>query len=184
MSLRDAMRRRLAALRSGLLADAGTATLEFLILMPTMFFFIANAGEATTILGRGALLDRALDLTMRDLRLGNLDGKKGDVLKETLCDYAIGLPDCMKAIDIELRPLSPANITAMTDTIRCSNRGEDLKPVLTPVQAGAANQIMLVRVCASYEPMFPTFMGIGAAMPKDENGDYRLVSLSSYVREP
>ena len=178
------IRRQLARLRAGALVEAGAATLEFVILMPTMFFFIANAGEATTILARGALLDRTLDVTMRDLRLGNLEGVTFEQFRQAFCDNSIGIPDCMKAVAIELRPLSGSNIAAMTDNVQCRNRAADIAPALTPVQAGSANQVMLVRVCASYEPMFPKYIGIGAALPKDENGDYRIVSLSSYVREP
>ena len=184
MMTRTPIRRWFRRLRSASLAEAGTATLEFLVLMPTMFFFVANSAEAMTILVRSAFLDRTLDVTMRDLRLGNLEGVTFEGFRQAFCDNAMGIPDCMNAVAIELRPLSPANVTAMTESIQCRNRAEDIEPALTPVQAGGANQVMLVRACASYEPMFPTYFGVGAALPKDGNGDYRLLSLSSYVREP
>ena len=184
MSARATMGRWLRRLRAASLAEAGTATLEFLVIMPAFFFFIANSGEAMTILARGALLDRTLDVTMRDLRLGNLEGVTFDEFREAFCENSIGIPDCMKAVAIELRPLNKANVDSMSKSIQCRNRGEKIEPALSPVQAGNANQVMLVRVCASYEPMFPKYIGIGAALPKDENGDYRMVSLSSYVREP
>ena len=184
MSARSTMRRWLGRLRSSALAETGTATLEFLVLMPVMFFFLANSVETTTILARSGLLDRALDITMRDLRLGRLEGATFEQFRAEFCDNAIGVPDCMNAVSIELRPLNPVNVAEMSTAVECRDRSENIAPAVDPVQAGRANQVMLVRVCASYEPMFPAYFGVGAAMPKDPNGDYRLVSLSSYVREP
>lgn len=185
MTFPSRLRARAAGWRRRLVQDAGTATLEFLILMPTMFFFIANSGEATTILARGALLDRTLDIVMRDLRLGNTNGMTYEQFRTLFCEKAIGgIPDCRNAVAIELRPRTTANIEAMRGGAQCRNRAEEIKPKLDAVQAGNSNDVMLVRVCASFEPMFPKYIGIGAALPKDENGDYRITAVSSYVREP
>ena len=164
--------------------DSGAATIEFVVIFPAMFLFIANTVETSTVLTRGAMLDQSLDLAVRELRLGTDGPPEFEEFRKLICDANAFLPDCMNALQVELRPYTAAALEEMREEIRCLDRSEDIEPLNeTNYVPGAANQIMLVRACASFEPMFPK-AGLGAALPKDKNGDYSISAVSAYVQEP
>ncbi len=164
--------------------QSGAATLEFVIIIPAMFLFIANTVETSMVLTRGAMLDRSLDLAVRGLRLGTDAPPSFDQFRQDVCATSAFVPDCMDVLQIELRPYTAANLADMAEEVRCIDRGERIEPVNeTNFVPGAANEVMLVRACATFEPMFPK-AGLGAAMPKDEDGRYRISAVSAYVQEP
>ena len=165
-------------------SESGAATIEFVVIFPAIFFFITNTVETSSVLTRGAMLDRSLDLAVRQLRLGTETPPTFDEFRQMICDANAFLPDCMDALQIELRPYTAAALAQMQEEIRCVDRSEDIEPVdETNFVPGAANQVMLVRACASVPPRFPQ-AGLGAALPKDANGDYRITAVSAYVQEP
>ena len=164
--------------------ESGAATIEFVVIFPAMFLFIANTVETSTVLTRGAMLDQSLDLAVRELRLGTDEPPEFEEFRQSICDANAFLPDCMNALQVELRPYTAAALEEMREEVRCLDRKEDIDPLtLTNFVPGAANEIMLVRACATFEPMFPK-AGLGAALPKDPNGDYSISAVSAYVQEP
>jgi len=70
----------------------------------------------------------------------------------------------------------------LTNDVTCVDRSADVQPVLE-FDSGAANEMMLVRVCAVFDPFFPT-TGLAAQMSLDSTGAYALVATSAYVNEP
>lgn len=56
-------------LRRLLAREDGTATVEFVVLFPVFMMVLANAVEASVLMSRAAMLDRALDLAVRGLRI-------------------------------------------------------------------------------------------------------------------
>lgn len=178
--MRAAARRHAAALRG----ESGAATVEFVVIFPAMFLFIANTVETSTVLTRGAMLDRSLDMAVRELRLGTDAPPDFEAFRALICEGTAFLPDCMDALQVELRPYTASALEEMREEVRCLDRSEDIDPLNeTNYVPGAANEIMLVRACASLAPTFPK-AGLGAAMPKDKNGDYSISAVSAYVQEP
>ena len=161
----------------------GAATVQFVVLVPALMSVLANSIEGCIVLTRSALLDRTLEMSMRDLRLGSSGTLTFDEFRGLVCGNAIGVPDCDNAVRVELRPMTAANIAQMESATECRDRSEPVAPRTEIAEAGSTNDIMLVRLCASYTPSFPG-LGIGAVLPKDGNGDYRITALSAYVREP
>jgi hypothetical protein len=49
--------------------------------------------------------------------------------------------------------------------------------------AGGGNDVMLVRICAVFEPIFPT-LGLGAQLTRVNESDYALVAAAAFVNEP
>lgn len=175
------LRARLAAFGR---REDGAATIEFVVIFPAMFLFLANTVETSVVLTRGALLDRALDVAVRDLRIGTAEPPGFEAFRQLVCDATAFVPDCMNVLQIELRPYTAANLAAMNAEVRCLDRSEDIVPLdETNYVPGAANEVMLVRACASFAPSFPK-AGLGAALPKDLNGDYQITAVSAYVQEP
>ena len=71
-----------------------------------------------------------------------------------------------------------------TTAPRCIDIDSDIDPIDdTTFIGGDNNELMLVRVCALFQPMFPTTT-LGMQMPTDGNGNYALVVSSAFVNEP
>ena len=61
----------------------------------------------------------------------------------------------------------------------------EIDPLLDPegFHPGQRNKLMMVRACAVFDPWFPG-VGLGAQLPKDASGGYRLMATSGFVNEP
>jgi hypothetical protein len=163
--------------------EGGGGVMEFCIMLP-MFMAIFMAGaEGGIYTTRMILLDRAVDLTMRELGLGQLPNPTHDSIKAEICDNVPSLPNCDANIRVELLPVSTTTWNLPTTDATCIDRDAAVQPALS-FNPGAANQLMLVRVCVVQDAMFPG-AGIGWQL---ENGDnqvgYRIISVSAFVNEP
>lgn len=162
--------------------DDGNATIEFVFIFPAIITLFLMSFETGMLLTRGVMLDRGVDIAMRDLRLGTLDPMTHDQLKTVVCDNSVIIPDCESSLLIELRPIDKVTWSPLSGDTTCVDRDEELQPVLDFV-AGGTNEMMLVRVCAVFDPFFPTGR-LAAQMELDDTGAYALVATSAYVNEP
>ncbi|MDJ0627548.1 MAG: TadE/TadG family type IV pilus assembly protein [Rhodobacter sp.] len=162
--------------------EDGNATIEFVVLFPVFIAIFGSAFEAGLFSTRQALLERATDVAVRDLRLGDPGVANFDDLKARICNVAGVIPDCMGAVHIELAPVSTETWDMRLGATACIDRDEDITPVVSFTQGGS-NELMLVRVCAVVRPMSP-FTPLGLKMPKINTSDYALVSAAVFVNEP
>ncbi len=181
------MRRALSWLRGLARAEDGTATVELVILLPAFVLVMVNAIEASVLMTRATLLDRGLDLAVRELRL-NTEAPPGfDEFRALICEGAALLPGCLDALQVELQPVGAASWAAMDAPARCVDREEPIAPRTEDdpehYRAGAADALMMVRACLVIDPLLPNY-GLGALLPKDASGGYRLIAVSAYVQEP
>ncbi len=95
---------RLRAARAAREED-GTATIPFIIFLPFFMILVISSLEMGILMLRHVMLERALDISVRDLRLGTFTGDYDD-FKQNICDRAAVIPDCMNALVVELRPVS------------------------------------------------------------------------------
>ena len=175
-------KRVLGRLARGVRRDDGTATIEFVILFPFFFFKQKTAYEMSLYLARLTLLERAVDLNVRALRLGVLDPATSDELKARICDDALILPDCNNNIMIELTEVSTDTWNLPTAGVTCVDRDADIQPAVD-FRFGRLNDLMMVRVCVVVEPFFgstPYVMNL----PKDATGGFALTAASTFVNEP
>lgn len=174
-------------LASTLRRDNGNATIEFALLFPAFITLFLVVVETGVLLTRGVMLDRAVDMSMRELRLGTLTPMTYIGLKNSICASSVIIPNCNSSLMLELRPISTTTWEPLSGDITCVNRAEAIDPMLEPEDpvwdTGVTNELMLVRVCAVFDPFFPT-SGLAAQMTLDETGAYALVSMSAYVNEP
>lgn len=167
--------------------EDGLGTAEFVILFPVFMTILLSGYEIGILMTRQTILERGVDLAVRDLRLGRMDGGLDDTLDEedvrrAICNYAGVLPDCLNALHIDLQKISTSTFTMPAATATCVNRGEEIRPVVL-FEPGAPNELMVVRACIVIDPFFPG-TGLGAQLPKDSTGGYQLVSMSAFVNEP
>ncbi len=170
------------AARAAMRRDDGNATIEFVFLFPAIITVVLMAVEIGFLQTRSVLLDRAVDLAMREIRLGTLTPMNVTGLKQAICNRSILIPDCLNSLTIELRPISTTTWGPLTGATQCVDRSQNITPVLqfTP---GVKNELMLVRVCSVYEPFFPT-SALAGKLQHDASGSYALVSMSAFVNEP
>ena len=166
--------------------EDGTATIEFVLFFPLFLTVFMSAFESGLLMTRQVMLERAMDLSIRNLRLGLWDDPLNPptvvMLKQEICDWATVIPDCMDALMMELRPVSTATWTPLDPNITCVNRSEVIQPVVE-FNVGVENEMMLVRACAVFDPIFP-LTGMGLNLPLDPSGGYQLAATSAFVNEP
>lgn len=163
-------------------AENGTASLEFVICIPVIMAIFMASIESGVLMTRFILLERSVDMVMRNLRLGQYPNPDSDLLKAEICSRTIIMDGCEANIAIELMPISTDTWELPSSRTGCVDREQNLSPVLT-FNPGNAHDVMLVRVCVVQDAMFPT-TGIGLKLPKDSAGGYGLIATSAFVNEP
>jgi hypothetical protein len=169
-------------LRRFLGKEDGSATVEFVIIFPIFMFLFASCFELGTVMLRQTMLDRGIDMTVRQVRLGAVDPVTHDVLKDMICERAAILPNCNTELKLEMRSTDPRAWAAMPALADCIDQADYNLPVRN-FEAGQPNQMMILRACHLFEPYFPTF-GMGEFIPRQSGDSYALISTSSYVVEP
>ena len=162
--------------------EEGSSTIEFIIIFPAFFTFFLSTFELGMLETRHVMMDRGLDLAVRQIRLGLLEPVTHEGFKQAVCDGSMIIPDCMNQLKLEMRRVDPTawvNIPAQAD---CVDRN-DPNVAVREFTAGTSNDLMLIRACALFDPYFPT-TGLGASLPRVSGGAYGLISAASYVIEP
>ena len=161
--------------------DEASASVEFALCVPLLFFVFASAMDSGLAMLRATLLERAVDMTMRELRLGHFSAPTHELLRTEICEHGIFLSDCQQALAIEITAIDRDSWAMPQGAAQCVNRREDIAPV-TELTTGQQNAIMLVRVCLVQDALFP-YTGVGLRMTANGDG-YRLVATSTFVNEP
>ena len=162
--------------------EDGNATIEFAIIFPIIVTMFLSAFEIGILMTRHVMLERAVDLTVRELRLGKIIAPTQDDLRTLICDRAQIVPRCMQSLLIELRPVSTVTWAPLGSDTTCKNRDSNISPVVA-LNPGASHEMVLVRVCAVFKPVFPSTK-LAISLNRDELGGYALVSSSAFVNEP
>jgi hypothetical protein len=163
-------------------SEEGSATAEFVIVLPTLMLLFLSTFELGLLMTRQVMLDRAVDLAIRDVRLGAFEEVTHDALKDLVCERAMAIPNCERDLRLEMRPLDPRNWQGIPAAVDCVDRADDSAPVRT-FTPGQSNQLLVLRACALFDPWFPS-TGLGFDIPKVSGGAYALVTASAFVIEP
>jgi hypothetical protein len=162
--------------------EDGTVTTEFVIMFP-LFIFLTLAGiEMGIIAVRQATLERAVDLTVRDIRLGTGTAPQHNDIKNLICDRAAMVPNCRSNLRLEMISVDPTNFAPPPDEPDCTDRSEKVNPV-RQFTNGLDNQLMILRACAKFEPYYP-LSGIGKELTKDNAGYAAVTATTAFVQEP
>lgn len=174
--------RKLMTPRRWFRREDGSATIEFTLFFPLMMFLFLSSIEVGVYLMRAVLLERAVDINVRTLRLGSLSPATSDELRRRICNDALVLRDCTSSLTIELVPISTTAWSFPAQHYTCVNRDSDIDPVVD-FQFGTKNELMLVRACMVTDPFFGT-TPLVLDMPLDATGGYALAAASTFVNEP
>jgi hypothetical protein len=170
----------LRAIRHRFNGDDGVVSVEFMVVFPILFYFFIATIETGVMMTKTVLIDRALDLAVRPLRLGTaLDH---DQLKAKICDNMLLMSDCNEIMRLEMRPIDTVSFEPLGNPADCVDREEEVQPDVS-FDIGAPDELMLLRACAVIDPIFP-WTGVGLFLPKDNSGGFQLISVSAFVNEP
>ncbi|WP_336508963.1 TadE family protein [Ruegeria lacuscaerulensis] len=156
-------------------------TVEFCLIFPVFMFFILSVVEYTLVTVQQSMLERAVDLSVRDIRLGTGTNPTHDGIKDSICANAGIISGCSENLRLEMilqDAYAGIDLPAEPD---CTDNSEEVKPV-REFQNGPPNALMVLRACAKINPVFPT-SAMGRALA-DETGQIRLTATTAFVQEP
>ncbi|GAA0298641.1 TadE/TadG family type IV pilus assembly protein [Rhodovulum strictum] len=174
--------RLLPRIAPALRREDGTATVEVVLALPIVMLVFLMGLEASILMTRQMLLEHALDVSMRDIRLGKHPGLDHDKFKDIVCSQANLFPDCRNVVRIELSPISKTTWTLPGQAATCVDRRAEMQPVTNFTQ-GPQNSLMMVRACVVVDPFFPG-IGLGLRLHTTSGDGYALVATSAFVNEP
>ncbi|MDA9865090.1 pilus assembly protein [bacterium] len=156
----------------------GNATIEFVLLFPVFMSLFLMGFEAGYFMVRSVLVERAVDISVRDVRLGNGNVPDYVALRKSICDEIAIIPDCLNAVQVDMKSIEiePGGTVPVSTNTECINQDD------TDFDVGDINQMMIVRVCVLAQPLFPT-TGIGVGM-QYYDGKYRMITTAGFVNEP
>jgi hypothetical protein len=162
--------------------EQGNGTIEFALFVPFFLMLFLSSFEMGMVMARNVMLDRGLDIAVRQVRLGQMDPVNHANMMTAVCNAAVIIPNCMSELRLEMRPLDPRNWNNIPDVPDCVNAEDPAAPVRQFV-AGQPNQLMIVRACAIFDPIAPN-AGFGKKLGGDDEDRYALFSSAAYVVEP
>ncbi|WP_233416695.1 TadE/TadG family type IV pilus assembly protein [Halovulum marinum] len=161
----------------------GASTVEFVIIFPAVIVLVFSVIESGFLMTRYMMLDRGVDIAVRDLRLGRIDDPVNhDKIRQRICTYARILKDCDTTLIVELVPAASAPADFPHNAANCLDRSGTVAPVLS-ADDGGRGDIMYLRACALTEPIVPG-LGLGLMLPKDATGAHRMITYTAFMNEP
>lgn len=166
--------------------ERGNVTIEFALVFPVFMMILASSIEMGMITVRQTLLERGLDVAMREVRIGTGSQYSHDQVRNMICDGAVIFKDCHTNLRLEMIPNDPRNYTPLPNIVDCAEHAAGTNDVLNPVRSftmGHSNELVIVRACMLYDPVFPTSQ-LALERTKDNNGRSALVAVSAFTQEP
>lgn len=172
-----------ARLAAGFLGERGAATIEFVIIFPVLFAVFASTLELGLYLTRQVMLDRAVDMTVRAIRLtSDRNVITHDSVKKMICDNIGIVRNCTDAVRVRLDVIDTTTWQFPTTPVTCVDRREKIQPVIT-LTPGQPGDIMLMSVCMVVDPIFPGAT-LGLRLEQDASGGVAIFSRTAFVNEP
>lgn len=163
--------------------EGGSSTVEFVILMPVLFTIFAAALESGLMMLRWTSIDRASDMVIRSLRLGQYVNPDALMLRQEICDRTFMIEDCFENTVVEIREIDRATFQFPATDAPCVTRQDTVIQPVTQITPGQQNDLMLIRICVTTDALFA---GSAFAIPitYDAQGGYAISVASVYVNEP
>ena len=162
--------------------EDGTASVEFVMAVPVLMTIFMASFESGLLMTRTVMLEQAVDITMRELRLGHYVNPDAQLLKEEICKRTVIFNECDANIRIELIEVDKNTWALPTASTACINRDEEFQ-VPDTFMNQTEHDMMLMRVCVRQDLMFPT-SGLGLKLATDSEGGFGLIAMAAFVIEP
>jgi len=193
-SFRDAIRRHNRD-------ESGVTSTEFTITATLFVIILFWTIETGFIMVRWVMLERAVDIATRDLRINglpeDLKDADGNVSNETahnyirdmICSETAVINDCENVLFLELSSIDSGAGVIPSTGVKCRDRSGPVDPAtdLPTVNVGERNKadakdLMYLRACVVVDPILPA--NYAMPLPLDATGGVALIVDSAYVNEP
>ena len=166
--------------------EDGNATVEFAILFPGFMLLFMVVFELGLMMTRYMMFDRALDISVREMRLSVNRNFDENQVKALLCAQTVILNNhCFEDLRLEMVRLADSDTWDISDDVTCRNTSlsANLQPP-TQFDTGQANDVIFVRACMAMEPFFID-VGLGKFLLRNSsNGKLYMIAKSALSVEP
>ncbi|MBL8561315.1 MAG: pilus assembly protein [Gemmobacter sp.] len=189
------MTHRLSNLRSHARAwlrrEDGNAAVGFALVFPLFFALFAASFEIGLFTVRQTILERAVDITVRAIRLNQMTNPNHATIKDMICRNAPSLTDCGTTLKVDLTRVATTTWTMPVGDGTCRDRSLPIDPPGQVDPNPQARQVLMVmRVCYIAEAIFPG-TGIAAGLQREthdihgvRSGGYRMLATTAFLNEP
>jgi Flp pilus assembly protein TadG len=160
----------------------GAIAIEFAMLAPLFVALMFSAFEVGWLMTKSTLLDRALDITIRSIRVGSATAPTTQAEMVTMiCSYMYVIKDCTTKMTVEMTTITSASDFPTADAA-CVDRAKNITPVVS-FSTGSRATIMYVRACLVTDALTP-YVGVALNFSLDSQGGYNMVATSAFMNEP
>lgn len=162
--------------------EEGNVTIEFIIWFPFFMLILATTLELGVMSFRQIMLERAVDVVVRDVRIRKETPPQHDVIRDRICAKAPILHNCKERLRLEMVEDSLRNWKGINPVADCVDRSAEVRPVRN-FSHGGDHQLLLLRACVKVEPLFP-HSRLMSRLPTDSSGDMAHIAIETLVQEP
>lgn len=155
--------------------ERAAITAEFVLAFPVVFLFLVVTLELTFLMARSTLLQQALDVTMREVRLGNIVNPGVLELEDMVCDRISVIPACQSSMTLEFTRVDQATFQMPGQQAPCVRRDDEALAARAGdiYDTGVQNDLMVVRACMVIDAITPFF-----------GSEFELFARTAFVNEP
>lgn len=162
-------------------AEDGTVAFDFVMWFP-FFLILMMMGVEIGLVGiKHVKLERSLDETVRWVRLNTGASPTHGDLKQMICSTD-PVADCMDNVHLEMRSMSLRDWDDLPEEYACINRAEPVDP-MDELSLGMDNELMVLRVCAEFNPFMPSKL-FGTLLTLNDEGYASVRKSTAFVQEP
>lgn len=165
--------------------DHGGPTVEFVLVFWPFMMLTISAFELGLLMTRHVMLERGLDMAVREVRLNTDRGINEEQFKAMVCNTAGIIQNCTTQLRLEMIAVdmfADKSVQSIRRAASCVDYNDPFQ-LARNFDNGTANQTMVVRACARLVPMLPD-TALGWFLSRMDNGYYRVVSTTAFVMEP
>ena len=168
--------------------ESGSATIEFVMVVPVYISLLVMSVELGLVTMRHALLQRGLDIAIREVRLGT--GEFADLpqdefhnrIRQSVCNNSHFIRNCFGDLVLEMTPRNIRAFSAFDGDAECVDRTTDVDPSIK-FEPGVENELVIVRACLAYDPLVPGAL-LGSALNANGSIQPRIIATTAFVQEP
>ena len=168
--------------------EDGGPTVEFALVFLPFMILTFSGFELGLLMTRHVMLERGVDMAVREVRLNTGTPLDEDQFKAMVCNAAGIVKNCTTQVRLEMLAVdmwdqSSVSSTSIPRVASCTDQADPFLPARNFVN-GTSNEMMVVRACGLFTPMLPEF-GLGYFLSRMRgDGYYPLVSTTAFVMEP
>ena len=169
--------------------ERGGSTVEFVLLLPAFLVVFISSMEGALLLTRQVMLERAVDIAVREIRLGPGETITQNHVRSRICERARILPECDESLVVELVEIPTTTYAMPAGDVACSDRRAS--PTIRPdadFLSNRLNRLVLLRACFAVDPMlhestFAMTRTLASNLVSDEHGAILMLASSAFTVE-